>query len=66
MLRLASNLLEKAIQGAQRVTALTQRMLAFARLQYLSREPVKVPDFTTRAWAMPCELSKFYLSQAAS
>jgi PAS domain S-box-containing protein len=38
------SLLENAIQGAQRGTALTQRMLAFARRQDLKQEPVDIPD----------------------
>jgi PAS domain S-box-containing protein len=36
-------LIENAIQAAQRGTALTQRMLAFARRQDLDLEPVDVP-----------------------
>ncbi|HEV7274847.1 MAG TPA: PAS domain S-box protein [Devosiaceae bacterium] len=35
--------LENAIQGAQRGTSLTERMLAFARRQDLSLQPVDVP-----------------------
>jgi PAS domain S-box-containing protein len=38
-----ARLLENAIQGAQRGIALTQRMLAFARRQELTLEPVDVP-----------------------
>jgi PAS domain S-box-containing protein len=36
-------LLENAMQGAQRGSALTQRMLAFARKQELKMEPVELP-----------------------
>ena len=37
-------LLENAVQGAQRGTLLTQRMLSFARRQELKQEPVDIPD----------------------
>ncbi len=37
-------LLENAVQGAQRGTQLTQRMLSFARRQELKQEPVDIPD----------------------
>jgi PAS domain S-box-containing protein len=37
-------LLENAVQGAQRGTTLTKRMLAFARRQELKQEPVDIPD----------------------
>jgi PAS domain S-box-containing protein len=37
-------LLDNAVQGARRGSALTQRMLAFARRQDLKREPVDLPD----------------------
>ena len=37
-------LLENAIQGAQRGTSLTQRMLAFARHQELKQETVGIPE----------------------
>ena len=37
-------LIENAIQGAERGTALTQRMLAFARKQDLALEAVDLPD----------------------
>jgi CheY-like chemotaxis protein/two-component sensor histidine kinase len=36
--------LENAVQGAQRGTLLTQRMLSFARRQELKQEPVDIPD----------------------
>ena len=39
-----SPLLDNALQGARRGTALTQRMLAFARRQDLKTEAVDVPD----------------------
>jgi PAS domain S-box-containing protein len=39
-----SRLVDNAIQGAQRGAALTQRMLAFARRQDLTPEPVDLPD----------------------
>jgi PAS domain S-box-containing protein len=38
------SLLENAVQGAQRGTILTQRMLAFARHQELKQEAVDVPE----------------------
>jgi PAS domain S-box-containing protein len=38
------NLLENAVQGAKRGSALTQRMLAFARRQDLKKEPVDLPE----------------------
>ena len=38
------NLLDNAVQGAQRGSALTQRMLAFARRQDLKKEPVALPE----------------------
>jgi PAS domain S-box-containing protein len=38
-----TRLLDNAIQGAQRGIALTQRMLAFARRQELTLEPIHVP-----------------------
>ncbi len=38
------SLLENAVQGAQRGTILTQRMLAFARRQELKQEPVAIPE----------------------
>ena len=37
-------LLENAVQGAQRGTTLTQRMLAFARRQELNQESVDIPE----------------------
>jgi PAS domain S-box-containing protein len=37
-------LLENAVQGAQRGTALTKRMLAFARVQELKQEAIAIPD----------------------
>ena len=37
-------LLENAVQGAQRGSVLTQRMLAFARRQELKQEPIAIPD----------------------
>jgi PAS domain S-box-containing protein len=37
-------LLENAVQGAQRGSVLTQRMLAFARRQELKQEPIDIPD----------------------
>ena len=37
-------LLENAVQGAQRGTALTQRMLAFARRQELKQEAIAIPE----------------------
>src|SRR3954470_19389920 len=37
-------LLENAVQGAQRGTVLTKRMLAFARRQELKKEAVDIPD----------------------
>jgi PAS domain S-box-containing protein len=37
-------LLENAVRGAQRGTALTKRMLAFARRQELKQEPVDIPE----------------------
>jgi CheY-like chemotaxis protein len=37
-------LLDNAVQGAQRGTALTKRMLAFARRQELKQEPVDIPN----------------------
>lgn len=37
-------LLENAVQGAKRGTTLTQRMLAFARVQQLKQEPIVIPD----------------------
>jgi CheY-like chemotaxis protein/two-component sensor histidine kinase len=37
-------LLENAMQGARRGSTLTQRMLAFARRQQLTQEPVNIPD----------------------
>ena len=37
-------LLENAVQGAQRGSTLTQRMLAFARRQELKREAVDIPE----------------------
>jgi PAS domain S-box-containing protein len=37
-------LLENAVQGAQRGTTLTQRMLAFARVQELKQEAIAIPD----------------------
>lgn len=40
----AARLLDGAVQGAQRGAALTQRLLAFARRQELTAEPVDVPD----------------------
>ncbi|WP_262032314.1 MHYT domain-containing protein [Microvirga sp. Mcv34] len=40
----ATRLLDGAVQGAQRGAALTQRLLAFARRQELTAEPVDVPD----------------------
>ncbi|GGE29414.1 histidine kinase [Agaricicola taiwanensis] len=40
-------LLENAVQGAQRGTALTQRMLAFARRQELKLEPVDIGALVT-------------------
>ncbi|MCX7308583.1 MAG: PAS domain S-box protein [Afipia sp.] len=39
-----TTLIDNAMQGAQRGTALTQRMLAFARRQDLKLESVDVPD----------------------
>jgi PAS domain S-box-containing protein len=39
-----TRLLDNAVQGAQRGAALTQRMLAFARRQDLTPEPVDIPD----------------------
>ena len=36
-------LLENAVQGAQRGTTLTQRMLAFARRQELKQEDIDIP-----------------------
>jgi len=38
------SLLENAVQGAQRGTVLTKRMLAFARRQELKKEAVDIPD----------------------
>lgn len=38
------SLLETAVQGAERGTALTKRMLAFARRQDLKQEPVDIPE----------------------
>ena len=38
-------LLENAVQGAQRGTILTKRMLAFARRQELKKEAVDIPDW---------------------
>ena len=38
-----TQLIDNAIQGAKRGSALTQRMLAFARRQELKREPVLLP-----------------------
>ena len=37
-------LLDNAVQGAQRGSALTKRMLAFARHQELKQEPIDIPD----------------------
>jgi PAS domain S-box-containing protein len=37
-------LLENAIQGAQRGASLTRRMLAFARQQELKKEPIDIPS----------------------
>jgi CheY-like chemotaxis protein/anti-sigma regulatory factor (Ser/Thr protein kinase) len=37
-------LLENAVQGAQRGTTLTQRMLAFARRQELKQEAIDIPE----------------------
>src|SRR3954471_10459703 len=37
-------LLENAVQGAQRGSTLTKRMLAFARRQELKQEPIDIPD----------------------
>ena len=37
-------LLENAVRGAQRGTALTKRMLAFARRQELKQQPVDIPE----------------------
>ncbi len=37
-------LLENAVQGAQRGSTLTKRMLAFARRQELKQEPVDIPE----------------------
>ena len=37
-------LLENAVQGARRGTALTKRMLAFARIQELKQETITIPD----------------------
>jgi PAS domain S-box-containing protein len=37
-------LLENAVQGAHRGTALIKRMLAFARVQELKQEPIAIPD----------------------
>ena len=37
-------LLENAAQGVQRGTTLTKRMLAFARVQELKQEVIKIPD----------------------
>ena len=37
-------LLENAVQGAQRGSVLTQRMLAFARRQELKQEAIDIPD----------------------
>ena len=39
-----TRLLDNAIQGAQRGVALTQRMLAFARKQELTLEPIDAPS----------------------
>ncbi len=39
-----SRLVENALRGAERGVSLTQRMLAFARKQDLTPEPVAVPD----------------------
>lgn len=38
------DLLENAVKGAQRGTALTQRMLAFARVQELKQETIAIPE----------------------
>jgi PAS domain S-box-containing protein len=38
------SLLENAVQGAQRGTTLTQRMLAFARRQELKQETIAIPE----------------------
>ena len=38
------HLLDNAVQGAKRGSALTQRMLAFARRQDLKKEPVDLPE----------------------
>jgi PAS domain S-box-containing protein len=38
------SLLDNAVQGARRGSALTQRMLAFARRQDLKKEPVDLPE----------------------
>jgi PAS domain S-box-containing protein len=37
-------LLENAVQGAHRGTALTKRLLAFARRQELKQEPIDIPE----------------------
>jgi signal transduction histidine kinase len=42
--RKSMELLENALQGAQRGKTLTQRMLAFARHQELKQEIIDIPD----------------------